>query len=339
MINTILDKCKFLALCQSDGLQQRVVPTSLKTYADTLLFYYLGYLSVKHTEQDILEIGIGGSTVPLKELAGNYNKTLYLCDPDKQRMDLVTEDTLLLPSPTMVPILDLSNNLNDYMPVDSKLGYIHIDGDKNFLVNCNDLQFAYKHLAAGGIICQDDYGNNKWPTVTNAVHANLDNLEILLVGDSSVWLTTKEYHSFWIERLKQDQEFNLLREFLNIHSSSKLLGFTPEYFFMNGLLSIIRDVDLPGTRSDYYVTLFKYASSEYLKMPYGPQSTVGSNIFLNDSAKKKYLLTDAWEQVKEDSWGNAPQTFDDIFNLPSDVKDNLSKKGINIFEYTLVKNV
>jgi hypothetical protein len=339
MIDTVLDKCKFLALCQSDGIQQRIVPTSLKTYADTLLFYYLGHLSINYTSKNILEIGIGGSTIPLKELAGNHSKTLYLCDPDKYRMDLLIKESPSIPNPELVSILDLSNNLKNHVSVNDKMGYIHIDGDKNFLVNCNDLRFAQEHLAAGGIICQDDYGNNKWPTVTNAVHANLDNLEILLVGDSSVWLTSKEHHQFWINYLNQDQEFNFLKEFLNIHSSSKLLGFVPEYFFMNGLLKIIRDKELPDERTKYFVTLFKYASSEYLKMPYGPQSTIGSNVFLNNEVTKRYLLTDSWLEVKEDSWGNAPQTFDDIVNLPNSIKDSLTKKGINIFEYTLIKNV
>lgn len=335
MITTILDKCKFLAICQSDGIQQRLVPTSLKTYADTLLFYYLGYLAVKYSSQSILEIGIGGSTVPLKELASKCNTTLYLCDPDKQRIDLLLTAQPEINNPEMVPIVESSINLDAH--INHKLSYIHIDGDKNFLTNCKDLQFSASHLADHGIICQDDYGNNKWPTVTNAVHASLDGLEFLLVGDSSAWLVKKEAHKFWIDILKNDLEFNLLREFLNIHSSKKLLGHTPDYFFMNGLLDIFRDFDLPEDRLSYYVTLFKYASTEYLRMPYGPQSTVGSNVFLNGLAKKKYTITNIWDAVKDPHWGDAPQTLEDINNLSQEIKDSLQSKNINIFEYTLVK--
>lgn len=335
MINTILDKCKFLEVCQSDGIQQRLVPTSLKTYADTLLFYYLGYLAIKYSSGNVLEIGIGGSTVPLKELSSKCNKTLYLCDPDRQRMDALLAQQPGITNPYTSSIVDISDNLENY--IDEKLSYIHIDGDKNFLVNCKDLNFSVKHLTEYGIICQDDYGNNKWPTVTNAVHSSMNDLEFLVVGDSSAWLVKKEAHKFWVDILKNDLEFNLLREFLNIHSSHKLLGYSPEYFFMNGLLNIFRDMELPSDRANYYVSLFKYASPEYLRMPYGPQSTIGSNVFLNDSAKRKYTLTEIWESIKDPLWGTAPQTLQDINNLSEEIKSILQNKNINIYEYTLVK--
>lgn len=286
MNDTILDQCKFLSLCQTSSQTTRQIPTSLKSYSDTLLFYYLGHLAISQTSCDILEIGLGGSTSPLIELASNHDKTFYAVDCDQARIDFVFHSKFQLPDNLKLvehcvdsALLKFSN------AIPTKLSYVHIDGAKQYNITKSDLDFSLDNIEDMGIICQDDYGNNKWPTVTNAVHALLEEgkVEILFVGDSSIWLTKKESHKKWIDILNQDFEFSLLKEFLNIRDSQECLNFSPSYFFMNGLVNPTPKENLPDIKYKYYSTLFKYASTEYLQMPYGPQSTPGINVFINSN--------------------------------------------------------
>ena len=57
---------------------KNIICPALKTYADTVLFYYLGYLATSNTLGDIVEIGVGGSTHPLIELAETNGKIFFI---------------------------------------------------------------------------------------------------------------------------------------------------------------------------------------------------------------------------------------------------------------------
>ena len=130
-----------------------------------------------------------------------------------------------------------------------------------------------------GLICQDDYGNNKWPTITSAVHTliNENVLEILFVGDSSVWLTNKEDHAKWIAVLRNDSEFNILSKFLNVGSSNTMSSPTPEYLFMNFFKNNFSSINYIEYHQ-YYKTLICYNNSNYLQLPYKMQSQLGRAI-------------------------------------------------------------
>jgi hypothetical protein len=95
------------------------------------------------------------------------------------------------------------------------LCYCHLDGSKDYKIALNDLQFSTDNLSVNGLICQDDYGNNKWPTVTDAVQDMISagKLVMLVVGDSSAWLTRPEYYDHWMDQFATTRNLKSWRHF------------------------------------------------------------------------------------------------------------------------------
>jgi len=277
---TVTDDAQFLQLVHKNKLT-----ASLKSYCDTLLFYYFGHLAAVHTPGDFLEIGVGGSTYPLCELSQIHNRYFNIIDNDQIRLETFSKNPYYSFEKHVPFVIDsqqlpMQNNIN-------KLAYCHVDGNKNYKVTISDLKFCLTKLAVNGVICQDDYGNNKWPSVTDAVQdlINLGKLQTLVVGDSSIWLTKPEYYQFWIDLFNSDYEFNLLGKFINLQSSQKL-DRTPLYLFMQSI-DLAKNCNNRFLLSEmkYFKSLSKYDNSNYLKMPYARQSQAGVNVIPTNVSK------------------------------------------------------
>jgi Methyltransferase domain len=325
---TITNKTSFLKL-----VAKNLIKPALKTFSDTVLFYYLGHLAVTDSSGEISEIGVGGSTYVLTELAESHNKKFFVIDHGKIRLDQYS-NTEYWPKATLEKLLLDSNELHDYhdMP---QFSYCHIDGDKNFTTTRSDIEFYLNHLSVNGLICQDDYGNSKWPTVTDAVK-DLEfcgKLKIIFVGDSSVWFTKSEYYEYWMNLLQLDYEFSLLSAVCNIASSEEL-GKNPEYFFMQSAFNFYSTEEYSQSELDYFNLLIKLEteSSEYLKMPYDNQSKFG--IFLKLNRKGAYRLTDIYDSLKGPAWPEkSPKTRQEIEQLPNCIKSELKNvHNINIYK-------
>jgi hypothetical protein len=329
--STVTNNTRFLKL-----VADNLIPPPLKTFSDTVLFYYLGHLSASNSKGEISEIGVGGSTYVLTELAEAHIKTFFVIDERKIRMDQYT-NTSYWPNATLNTLLLDSNELHN-CNISTEFSYCHIDGDKNFKTTISDIEFYLNHLSVNGLICQDDYGNNKWPTVTDAVKELefCGKLKIIFVGDSSVWFTKPEYYEYWMNLLKQDYEYSLLSAGCNIFSS-ELIGKTSEYFFMQSVFSeVYAKDDYSESELDYFNSLLKLApeSAKYLKMPYYEQSKFG--IFLTMNNKPNYLLTDAYDSLKGSSWPEKiPKTKQDINQLPDWIKAELK----NFYNFEIYKKV
>lgn len=249
----------------------------LKTFNDSLLFYYLGHLALKN-QGDILEIGGGGSSYLLYELSEKSDRPFTLCDLNPKFTDYHLP---CFSSAKVNPIIGKS----EMLPYKSLLpfSYCHIDGDKDYSVTLNDLNYCLTSLAKNGLLCQDDYGNNKFPTVSQAVYKVIseNKAKIILVGDSSIWLTKPEYYDYWMQVLDSDYEFNLLSSYIGIQESDKQLSYTPRYFFLNSMRwldeSTIRYSKTKFTEEElkFLNTIHKYQNDSFLKMPYLGQSSSG----------------------------------------------------------------
>ena len=61
-----------------------LVPAPLKTYADSILFYEFGRNA---SQGKLFEIGVGGSTYLMLQLAEDLDVPFYLCDVDQSKID------------------------------------------------------------------------------------------------------------------------------------------------------------------------------------------------------------------------------------------------------------
>jgi len=323
MNQLVTDKAKFLQLAT-----QGKIESALKTFSDTILFYYLGHLALTNdSEGNISEIGVGGSTYPLIELAQLHNKTFYAIDKVQKGLDQCV-NTSFWPKAKVEKICVNSKNLDRYHVNKTSFSYSHVDGDKNYNTTLTDIKFYLDNLSINGLICQDDYGNHKWPTVTDAVKELefQQKIKIIFVGDSSVWFTKPEYYNYWFNLLEQDYEFALLKAVCNICSSLHL-GKTPPYFFMQRLFNFGQPDDYTETQLEYFNTLnvLFCSSNNYLKMPYLSQSTFAD--FLNTGKKtEEYLLLKIWDHIKGDDWPQRPTTKEEIQQLPDWVKNELEQQ-------------
>jgi len=179
-------------------------------------------------------------------------------------------------------------------------------------------------MSKNGIICQDDYGNHKWPTVTDAVQSMIHSgeLKMLIVGDSSAWLTSPEYYDYWINLLTRDTEFLSLSKLLNIVPSS-LMNKTPVYFFMNSSKNSTNVVDLTDHEIDYFNNLLAF-NKHYLKMPYPNLSKPGNKLRRRPGGS--YVLTSIWSTIRGKSWPvDPPITKQQITELPQWIKDEIAE--------------
>lgn len=332
----ITNNAKFL-----DLVSENQVRAALKTYSDSILFYYLGYLSATNASGTISEIGVGGSTYILTELSELTNKEFLIIDNNSERTDFF-KDTTHWPRATVKVVVDDSQVVASNERIE-QFAYCHIDGDKNFKITVSDIEFYLTHLSVNGLICHDDYGNHKWPTVTDAVKQleHEDRLKIVMVGDSSVWFTRPEYYQYWMQLLKTDYEFSLLKPLCNIVSSS-LLDKTPEYFFMQaGLCQTIVE-DYSTEEIEYFNALLKHSpenqhNSEYLQMPYPLQSTFGCELGENVD----YYIPTIYSNIRGDDWPiNIPTTKEELAQLPEWVKEEIQVTyNINIFKRIKNRNL
>lgn len=315
----ITDKAKFLKLVIDNKVE-----ISLKSYADTLLFYYLGYLVANNYKGNFLEIGIGGSTYALHELSEQFDRKFHVVDYDLPRLDEIGRSNFYPKSQAILHAVDSQLLSTQGINVGSLL-YSHIDGDKNYEITMADLDFCLTHLAVNGLICQDDYGNNKHPTVTDAVQELIhqNKLKMLIVGDSSCWLTTPEYYDHWSLLLDNQKEFMLLKALLNLRSS-EVAGKVPKYFFMHAGY-IKNKHDLPNLDNftdqdiEYFNNLLQLNSLNYLQMPYKKQSRIGEHF----RKIQRYNLTRIWPKIQGTNWPAAPISKQEIDYLPQWIKNEL----------------
>jgi Methyltransferase domain len=321
MVEMILTSVDFLK-----DVADNSQPASLKSYSDTLLYYYLGQLTINATGCNVSEIGVGGSTIPIAELAKRNNKMFYAVDNDQEKLNqYCTQYTTQVckPSEQLTP-----GELGT-------LGYIHLDGSKNYSIAKQDLEFAVSSLHPMGLICQDDYGNNRVPTIGNLIHdtIKLHDLKMLLVGDSSVWLVKKTAYDTWVEILDKDTEFKLLSKFININHST-ILDDPQSYLFMN---SRTHDFDIhiglkpiaDTTTLNYFNYLWQQNSDRYLQMPYTFSSQVGSRYILSNDIKKDFhkpmtRVVNLWDSIRGEDWPKKPPTsMEEIAKLPDSIKNEL----------------
>lgn len=314
----ITDKAKFLNLV----CQQKITP-ALKSYADTILFYYLGFLSANKNNGEISEIGVGGSTYVLTELSELLDKTFFIFDIDKEYTDIVVNNVHFWPGAKLKICIDNSTNLHNYPDI-PKLSYCHVDGAKEFDITVSDLQFYLDHLSVNGLICQDDYGNNKWPTVTDAIkHLEQTNkIKIVMIGDSSAWVTKPEYYDYWMDILNNDYEFSLLTALCSVSSSEKL-NKVPKYFFLQSIFNYSLLTGYTESEKKYFKNILAAKNHQnYLTMPYYAQSEIG--FALDNNVDDGYILTVAWDSIKGPDWPQeAPVLREEIERLPDWIKHEL----------------
>jgi hypothetical protein len=303
-MNLITNNAKFTRLV-SEGK----IDSSLKTYSDSLLFYYLGYLAASVHDGEFLEIGVGGSTYVLSELSELFGRNFNIVDLELERLTEFSNNKYFTNAKNIQYNISSTKLINKNI---NALIYCHIDGDKSYEIAKSDLEFCLSKLTTNGIICQDDYGNNKWPMVTDIIHELLHagKLKILIVGDSSCWVTLPKYYDYWYNMFDQDYEFKLLGKFLNIAKNAN-------YLYMNSTYQPKPMVD--SNELDYFDSLLQYESVAYLQMPYMSQSTPG--IYFRRS--KKYKLNSIWYDIRGHNWPVAPISKEDIDNLPTWIKDEI----------------
>jgi hypothetical protein len=319
-LELVSHRAKFLQL-----VKQGLIIPPLKSFADSVLYYYLAHLALTNTQGNLFEIGVGGSTYVLTELSETHQRKFIVNDINQQRLNLYSNQDIF---PTALIENHVISSLKLGTTGIGNLSYCHLDGSKDYKIALNDLQFSTQQLSVNGLICQDDYGNNKWPTVTDAVQTMIESKELimLLVGDSSAWLTRPEYYDYWMQQFATDYEFKLLAEFLNMENSTDLHKH-PNYLFMNAPVPDGQPKDLDNTVLNFYNTLLEATHDTYLQMPYREQSMPG----IQFRQYWVYLLQvqSEWDKLRGSDWPNrAPATKQDIDNLPDWIKDEL----INILQ-------
>ena len=206
----------------------------------------------------------------------------------------------------------------------------------------------FRSLSTNGLICQDDYGNNKWPTITDTVKQfeSENKIKIILIGDSSAWITKPEYYDYWMTLLKSDYEFNLLRAFCNIVSSCEL-NQPSNYLFLQSLISDSLSDDYTSAEHEYFNNLTCLSQvleskelnvKPYLQMPYKDQSCPG--YALKNNIGEHYKLSDVYTQLKGPDWPDkVPMTKKDIEELPDWIKQELQDiHDFNIFKRVIIRN-
>lgn len=321
----ILSQTKFLPLVNAYKIQ-----SCLKSFSDSLWFYYLGHQACLVSLNGLLEIGVGGSTYPLMELSENHKRTFDIIDSNPAKLKTVQDNHCWFEDSDIKTYCTDSQNLNQHLH-DRTWAYLHSDGSKNHEVVLNDLEFCLEHMAPTGIFCQDDYGNNKWPTITLGVNQLLSTGKVkpLLIGDSSIWLVRSESHEWWINHLSFEPEFDWLAKITNLQPSAELHHAT-KFWFMSGILpnKIFQD-PINHDQKQYYDNLVKYDSDLYLQMPYKNQSMLGYGLGMR---KQRYQLTRIWDDLRQSHWPSAPWSIEDIMCLSDDIKNHLVHHKIDLFE-------
>lgn len=248
----------------------------LKTYADSLLFYSIGAVVQEHLSGDILEIGVGGSTAPLIYLANQFKSQIHLVD--NEHLNKIDEFCGKFVSSTNIIKHRIDSTTISKSSM-TELSYVHVDGSKNYNIAKNDIEKSLENLSEFGIICQDDYGNNRWPTIASIIHEYIltGKLKMLIVGDSSAWLCRPHVHSFWMKFFRSDVELSWIFEFVNANNSQNI-GSLDEYFFLNACLSVTNYIRT-DEKDKFQLYLLQHSLTPgYLVMPYPDQARAGIRI-------------------------------------------------------------
>jgi len=326
----IVAQSKFLKLSAQEEIR-----CCMKSYCDTILFYYLGHLALSLGNGELSEIGVGGSTFTLTELSELSNRTFFVFDKKSDRLRWYTDTTRWSYWPkSNLKLCEIDSKDLDHRNF-PKFSYCHVDGSKDFNITLSDLRFYLNNLSENGLICQDDYGNNKWPTIVDVIKTleNNNEIKIIMVGDSSIWITKPEYYKFWIDTLDADPEFFLLTALCNI-TSSEMLGQTAKYFFLQSCFNKHMLSNFSESEQEYFSKVKSMNSPHYLQMPYATQSTLGLALEQNVSF---YQLSDIYESIKTDDWPSIiPVTKEDIDQLPNWIKTELIKMhGIDPYKQSV----
>lgn len=336
MLDFVLTNAKFLKL-----VKQNLIIPALKSFSDTLLFYYIGHLALTHSKGSLIEIGVGGSTYAMLELSQTNQRPCAMIDMDQQRLQQYTAVEFFADATTQKHAI---SSLKLYNTAITDLAYCHLDGSKDYRIAVNDLEYCAQHLAQNGIICQDDYGNNKWPTITDAVQHMIqtNQLIMLIAGDSSAWLTRPEFRDHWMQLFANDAEFQGLAPFVNLQSSAGLHR-EPEYFYMQAPPPGSHLPQATQDMLDYYNDLLSLQHQDYLSMPYREQSMPG----IQFRTQNRYVLQQHWDQLRGNSWPqSAPGTRQQINELPQWIKHELTTMHnivdlyavVQVIENTCAKN-
>ena len=324
-------------------VRDRKIQPSLKTYADSLLFYFLGHCSISKSNYDMLEIGVGGSTYVLRDLSHVTGNKLHLVDCDSHEIERTTSGDFFQQEKVVKHVIDSANLKHAKL---DNIGYIHIDGSKDFELCNNDIEMSIKLLQPGGLICQDDYGNNKHPAVTIATNyfVNQKKLKFVIIGDSSAWLCKPEDYDHWIEILKNHKESILLSQFVNLNSAEESVGVpkSEDYFYLrDGVTNVVLDLYNQEKNDLFYLLkLFTCNNINYLQMPYKQQSKVGNRIVnlkgkLEDEYHTYYIKT-RWDIIRGPDWPNELLSLKDLHSLESWIKEEIENVH-NIDLYKVVK--
>lgn len=318
---TQTDHADFLLLAQ-----QGQIKPCLKSYCDTLLFFYLAYLASAN-KGGILEIGMGGSSFVLGEVSRLAQRRLHLVDIDCDGLQQITDSALFdqdLVTAWCMSSDDLPNQASEI----GELIYCHVDGSKNYVTAKSDLEFCLEHLAPMGLVCQDDYGNNKWPSITILVHDLVQRglASIVLIGDSSIWITKPEFHHDWLRLMDQDSEMRLLGHFVGLCSAKTVLCADKDYYFLNAMTTDHVYYDDQASKS-YFDQLLELGRADYLRMPYRDQSSPGYFATKVDQLPPYILCQQhTWDHLRGDDWPPlAPQSRQQIDELPGSIKQEITQ--------------
>ena len=229
-----------------------LVPAPLKTYADSILFYEFGRSA---PQGKLFEIGVGGSTYLMLQLAEDLDVPFYLCDVDQSKID----EYMKWQHHWHCAEIHILNEDSDEIELNEKFVYLHLDGSHTYNKTINSINWSINHLKENGLICIDDYGNNKHPEVTRATHDLIQQniVKMIMVGDSSCWVTTPEYYEHWLNVI-ENKMTGYIKDLLGISWVKP-----GKYYYRQA-----------HHAKPVETELHNYNSNRYLQMPYPEQTDI-----------------------------------------------------------------
>jgi predicted O-methyltransferase YrrM len=92
----------------------------------------------------------------------------------------------------------------------ARLRLIHIDGDHSGAGIWNDIAYCHQLLHPHGVMVIDDFMNDRFPQITEAVYEylrqNTFDLSMPLVGGNKAFIVKAKFHDYWLDVLRQRLE-------------------------------------------------------------------------------------------------------------------------------------
>lgn len=313
--NYILNRTKFLNMIK----QGTIDPPDSMTLVDCLLFYYIGHMAVTKNHGKLLQIGVGGNTAPLLELSETHQVELAVIDIDQDRLSKYSNHDHF---PRAIVKNNAMNCINLCQLYLENLLYCDIYGNPDYEIVLSSLKYCAENLGVNGLIYQDDFGNHRKRIVADAVYEMMysGQLKMLVVGDRGAWLTRPEYYDYWMQIFATDSEFLAFSEYANLIPSEKVHKH-PNYLSLklwseNEKLPMASD-----SLIDYYNHLLSYKNPKFVSLQYLPNRYQPGLPFIKHYV---YAVSLVWDQIKGIDWPqSAPETKQDIDNLPTWIKDEL----------------